>query len=161
MAQPGIPRLRLWRDAVERSGRTTAAYERAFDAVDKYTVDTHAAARGQATPLGAIYLLRSGKPGCALEVRPLSVAVAAKALIENTYRGGVLRKIGDPAANFQACLAVSQKSPMFELVHPGTPRGSNKPSRKSKRISAQQRSCRHPGYTSAPYLGDCPIATTS
>jgi len=116
--QAGPPRLRLWRDALERSGRTPAAYEPASDTADKYTVGTDAAARAGPTPLGAIYLLRRGEPESDVDVRPLSGMLAARALIENTYRGGAIRAVGDPAAHFEACLALSRAAPVFELIRP-------------------------------------------
>jgi len=118
MVQPGIPRLRLWRDAVERSGRTTASYERAFDAVEKYTVATEAAAGAEAMPLGAIYRLCQGTADAELIVRRLSGVEAARALIANTYRGAFIQTVGNQMAHFEACLAVSRAVPIFELVRP-------------------------------------------
>lgn len=118
VVQPGIPRLRLWRDAVERSGRTTDGYERAFDALDKYTVGTGSAALAQPLLLGAIYLLRQGDPNADLEISRLTGAAAAQVLIQNTYRGAFIRLVGDPARHFQSCLAVSREVPIFEMVRP-------------------------------------------
>ncbi len=120
MAQQGIPRLRLWRDAVERSGRSVEGCERAFDAVDKYTVRTQTKAPDAAVPLGAIYLLvRDGvaRP----EIRPLAGIEAMRALVENTYRGAFVSIVGDVAAHFRTCLAVSREIPVFTLARPWDP----------------------------------------
>ncbi len=117
IAQPGIPRLRLWRDAVERSGRVTDGHERAFDALDKYTVQTDRAARSDALPLRAVYLL-SRQEEADFHIRPLSVAQAFQALSENTYRGAFVRIVGDPRAHFDACVALSREVPVFEFVRP-------------------------------------------
>lgn len=117
VAQAGIPRLRLWRDAVERSGRIVDGHERAFDAVDKYTVPTASEARGIALPLRAIYLLVR-EDDVEPEIRPLSGLATVRALMENTYRGAFVGTVGDAATHFQTCLALSRAVPVFELVRP-------------------------------------------
>jgi hypothetical protein len=122
IAQAGIPRLRLWRDAVERSGRTVDGHERAFDALDKYTVPTASEARGIAMPLRAIYLLVR-EDDVEREIRPLAGLTAVRALMENTYRGAFIGTVGDAATHFRTCLALSRAVPVFELVRPWGVRG--------------------------------------
>lgn len=121
VAQPGIPRLRLWRDAVERSGRRTDEYERAFDTLDKYTVGTDSGARATAMPLKAIYLLLRGADGQDVQIGRLSGVAAVRALMENTYRGNFIQKIGDPGGHLQACLALVAAVPLFALSRPWEP----------------------------------------
>lgn len=118
VAQPGIPRLRLWRDAVERSGRAVDAYERAFDALDKYTVGTDLNARPAALPLKAIYLLERDDSGTGPEIRQLSGIAAVQALIENTYRGSFITLLGDSRVHFETCLALNRAVPVFALSRP-------------------------------------------
>ncbi|MDT8759751.1 hypothetical protein MZO42_13695 [Sphingomonas psychrotolerans] len=117
IAQPGIPRLRLWRDAVERSGRNLDDCERAFDALDKYTVGIGCDSRSAALPLRAIYLL-SRHNDRAPEISPLSGLDAVEALVENTYRGRYVACFGDPQAHFATCLAISRTVPVFKLSRP-------------------------------------------
>jgi len=116
IAQPGIPRLRLWRDAVERSGRTVQGYERAFDALDKYTIGTDNGARAAATPLGAIYLLARKDEQSGVDIRRLSGVAAVQALSANTYRGAFVPIVGNPRHHFETCLALSRQVPVFELT---------------------------------------------
>lgn len=119
VAQPGIPRLRLWRDAVERSGRTTEGHERAFDTLDKYTVRTDEAAQSGPLPVGAIYLLTrqdEGQPD--FEIRRLSGGEAVRVLIENTYRGAFIETIGDPRRHFEICLQIGREVPVYEMRRP-------------------------------------------
>jgi hypothetical protein len=117
VAQPGIPRLRLWRDAVERSGRSVDGHERAFDALDKYTVRTDTESRGAAMPLAAIYLLvRDDAPRP--EILRMTGMTAVRALVENTYRGAFVKIVGDPAAHLRTCLAVTREIPVFTLARP-------------------------------------------
>lgn len=118
VAQPGIPRLRLWRDAVERSGRAVDAYERAFDALDKYTVGTNRDARPAALPLRAIYLLERDDSGAGPEIRRLSGIAAVRALIENTYRGSFIPLLGNSRVHFETCLALNHAVPVFALSRP-------------------------------------------
>ncbi len=120
VAHPGIPRLRLWRDAIERSGRETDDYERAFDALDKYTVPVAIASRSSALPIGSIFLLARGSDTSSVEIRPLRGTAAMRALMENTYRGGFIPITGDTRAHFEACLALSRAVPVFELSRPWT-----------------------------------------
>lgn len=121
VVQPGIPRLRLWRDAVERSGRMVDGYERAFDALDKYTVTTDQTARSAAMPLKAIYLLVREEASTAPKIRSLSGIAAYQALTENTYRGSFIKIVGDSEAHFEACLALSRDIPIFTLTRPWDP----------------------------------------
>src|SRR3954471_5329873 len=60
VAYPGIPRLRLWREALEASGRDAGGYSRSFDALDKYDVPSEHRAI-EPLPLAAIYLLRQAE----------------------------------------------------------------------------------------------------
>lgn len=119
VAQPGIPRLRLWRDAVERTGRATAGLERAFDTLDKYTVRTEASGQTGALPLSAIYLLtRQCAERHDMEIRRLSGAESVQALIENTYRGGFIEIAGDARRHFETCVQLSGEVPVYELRRP-------------------------------------------
>jgi hypothetical protein len=116
LAQPGIPRLRLWRDAIERSGRVTDGYERAFDDLDKYTIGIDAEA-GEAVPLTALYLLVPPGEGD-FAIRRMAGAEAVDALMANTYRGRFVAMVGDRRRYFETCIALSRRVPLFELVRP-------------------------------------------
>lgn len=52
---PTFPRLRLWRDAMERFGHPPEACERVRDEMDKYSVPMMGAFTRRALPLAAIY----------------------------------------------------------------------------------------------------------
>lgn len=119
MVEPGIPRLRLWRDALERSGRVVDDHPRAFDTLDKYTVATDRARRGVALPLRAVYLLERQEAGRGdLSIDRLTGVAAVRALIENTYRGGYISQVGDPAKHVQACAALAAAVPVYRLRRP-------------------------------------------
>ncbi|MEA3060644.1 MAG: hypothetical protein QOJ94_425 [Sphingomonadales bacterium] len=114
LAYPGIPRLRLWREALEASGREAGAFSRSFDDLDKYDVPTDRRALPGPLPLAAIYLLRRTAEGAApAEVKRLAGVEAVETLVSNTYRGGYLKTIGRTGAHLAACLAVARAVPVF------------------------------------------------
>lgn len=114
LAYPGIPRLRLWREALEASGRDSGAYDRSFDDMDKFDVPTASAERLDPIPLAAVYLLRkaeeeAGHPA----IERLSGIDAVDTLMSNTYRGGYLKTIGRTAEHLAACLRIVRAVPVF------------------------------------------------
>jgi hypothetical protein len=110
LAHPGIGRVRLWRDALEASGRSAGDHERSFDDMDKYDVRT-AVASGP-VPLDHIYLLAKaeGRGG----IRPLTGAEALQSLIANTYRGSYLPLMGATERHFRQCVRLASDAPLFE-----------------------------------------------
>jgi hypothetical protein len=114
LAFPGIPRLRLWKEALEASGREAGAFNRSFDDLDKYDVPTERRTPPRPLPLGAIYLLRRAEEGAApAEIKRQIGVDAVETLVSNTYRGGYLRTIGRTGAHLAACLAVARAVPVF------------------------------------------------
>jgi hypothetical protein len=114
LAYPGIPRLRLWREALEASGRAAEGFHRSFDDLDKYDVPTEREAPLQPLPLAGIYLLRKAEEGDGgAEVTRLTGVDAVDTLVSNTYRGGYLRTIGRTGEHLAACLRVARAVPVF------------------------------------------------
>lgn len=115
LAFPGIPRLRLWREALEASGRTADAYDRSFDDLDKFDVPTaRVDAPAGPVPLAAIYLLSKGEGDApAAEIRPLAGVEAVDALVSNTYRGAYLRTIGRTGPHLALCVRIARAVPLF------------------------------------------------
>jgi hypothetical protein len=113
LAYPGIPRLRLWREALEASGRDAGAYDRSFDDMEKYDVPTVGDSSVQPVPLAAIYLLRKAEEGREAGIDRLNGVEAVETLISNTYRGGYLKTIGRTAEHLAACLKVVRAVPIF------------------------------------------------
>jgi hypothetical protein len=114
LAYPGIPRLRLWREALEASGREADAFARSFDDVDKYDVPTEREAPLRPLPLGAVYLLRKAEEDAApAEVKRLAGVDAVETLVSNTYRGAYLKTIGRTGEHLSACLRIARAVPLF------------------------------------------------
>lgn len=116
LAYPGIPRLRLWREALEASGRETGDYDRSFDSMDKYDVPSEHRALDP-LPLAAIYLLRQSEEGAsAPSIERLRGVDSVDAIVANTYRGAYLKTIGRTGEHLAACLRVSRQVPVFRAV---------------------------------------------
>jgi hypothetical protein len=114
LAYPGIPRLRLWREALEASGREAGAFTRSFDDLDKYDVPTQREAPPRPLPLGAVYLLRKAEGDRApAEVKRLVGVDAVETLVSNTYRGAYLKTIGRTGEHLAACLRIARAVPLF------------------------------------------------
>lgn len=109
MAQAGLPRLRLWRDALATGGRDAENYQRSFDDMDKYDVPT-GDARGDALPLAAVYRLERSETSA---ISRLSGGAAIEMLIANTYRGEYLRATGGVQRHFADCVALARGVPAF------------------------------------------------
>lgn len=103
---PGLPRLRLWRDVVERTGRDAATLSRSFaadDDYDKFDV-TAAAMTDRPLALGGVLLLERGE---APSLAVVSGAAAVAGLFANIYRGEFL--VGDEgAAQWRNCVRVAR-----------------------------------------------------
>jgi hypothetical protein len=114
LAYPGIPRLRLWREALEASGRDVAGFEPSFDGIDKYNVPTGEESGGEPLPLRAVYLLeKADGPDAEPGVRRLTGVDAVEALVSNTYRGGYVRTIGRTGQHLAACIRLAREIPVF------------------------------------------------
>jgi hypothetical protein len=111
-AHRGIPRLRLWREALEVSGRDPEAYESAFDDMDKYNVPTQSRSSSERLELSHVYLLGKSE-GSGPRMDPLRGVEAVDALVANTYRGGYLPLMGGTQRHLGQCLALARRAPLF------------------------------------------------
>jgi hypothetical protein len=114
LAMPGLPRYRLWRDALIRSGRNAADHPRSYlgdDDYDKYDVAVPAAYSADAPlPVAALYVLERGET---FAVEPLDGMAATQALFAHSYRGGYLSVIGGHEAHWRSCMRLIHSIPVF------------------------------------------------
>lgn len=116
LAYPGIPRLRLWREALEAGGRAADDYHRSFDDMDKYDVPTRPHSQVDPVPLARIYLLRKASDGADGSIRRLTGVEAVDALVSNTYRGAYLKTINRTGEHLATCLRLARAVPIFEAA---------------------------------------------
>ena len=117
LAHPGVPRLRLWRDSLEASGRAVADHAQAFDGFDKYLVGMRDKAATSPVPLSHIYFLKAAPEG-ELNIRRLAGSSAVQALSENTYRGFYVRGLGKMERHLQQCTELARSIPIFVVTRP-------------------------------------------
>lgn len=116
-AWPGIPRLRLWEEALTATGRSSDAYQLSYAGDEnfrKFDVPVKRAGVIE-LPLAAVYQLGTGDR---LNFRPLQGFELAEAIFANTYRGGYLRAVGDPRAHWSAAMRLGGGTPIFLLERP-------------------------------------------
>lgn len=113
LAMPGVPRLRLWKDALEAAGLDDADYPRSFVGEDKFDVPAAHATRPAPLPLAACYLLAEAGDGEAAGITRLAGIDASEALIANTYRGAFVALLSQSEAHLQACVGLAQRVPLF------------------------------------------------
>lgn len=116
-AAPGLPRLRLWAQALELMGREAATYPRSYvgpDQVDKFDVaiDRAGAAQSQVR-LAALYVLERGEEPA---IERLNGVEAADAVFANTYRGAYLSAINGHKRHWESAVRLVRSTPVFLAV---------------------------------------------
>lgn len=91
IGHPGIPRLRLWGDAVEAMDRCTRSASTIPWADGKFELEMTDARARCALPIAAIYHLREAEPATPFAITALDGLAAADALTSSIYR----RRLGD------------------------------------------------------------------
>jgi hypothetical protein len=117
-ATPGLPRLRLWAEALQLLGCSTTDYDRSYmssdEQVDKFDVpiDPASVARSN-VELGALYLLERGEKFSIDEIRGIE---AAETLFANTYRGSYLSKVNGQKNHWQSAVRLVGRTPVYRAV---------------------------------------------
>jgi hypothetical protein len=117
VAKPGLPRLRLWREALEASGHDPASYPRSYagdERFDKFDVPIDSAKTVESdTPLAALYQLQRGEQA---SIDRRSGLEAAEAVFANTYRGAYLEVVGDHEAHWTSAVRLVGQVPVFRAA---------------------------------------------
>lgn len=125
-AAPGLPRLRLWAEALELMGRGSEGLNRSFlsDEHEKFDVriDATSAAPAQ-IPLAAIYLLDRGSE---FSIVPLRGIEAADAVFANTYRGEYLAKTSGQKQHLESAVRLVHGTPVFRAIRQWDPMALDK-----------------------------------
>jgi len=118
-AHPGLPRLRLWDEALEASGRSAADFPESY--IDSDSRKKFDVAIGRTTavdrdlPVRAAYLLERGE---SFEIRPLNGIAAAEAVFAHTYRGGFVSAVKSEISHWNACLRFVRAVQLYRLTRP-------------------------------------------
>lgn len=113
---PGVQRLKLWADSLERLGLDPQAYDRVASDLDKYHVPATVTAFDKSYLLDRLYLLANGNE---FGVERLAGAAAADALFSELYRFEVGQQVrAHPASQFEQALALTVRLPIWRFTRP-------------------------------------------
>jgi hypothetical protein len=113
---PGLRRIRLWKDALEHTGREPGDYEFSYagdETYEKFDVPVSEEKSSSAElDLAAIYLLDAGDR---FAISPLTGVEAVEAVFSHTYRGFVVSQLGRNQLHFDSAVRVVRGTPIFRL----------------------------------------------
>lgn len=117
-AAPGLPRLRLWSEALESTGRDASNFVRSYagaaEQMDKFDVPIDASSvRSSPAELAAVYLLERGDR---FSITPATGLGAAELLFANTYRGSYLPLVNGQQDHWQSAIKLVRSVPVFRAV---------------------------------------------
>jgi hypothetical protein len=114
---PGLPRLRLWQEALEATGREAGNFQRSYvgdDDWNKFDVPiTRQTAASAELGLSAIYVLEQGN---AFEIRRIEGLAAAEAIFAHTYRGAYVSAVKGEHSHWSACMRLIRNTPVYCLT---------------------------------------------
>jgi hypothetical protein len=117
--QPGLARIRLWRQALENLGGNPEDHPRSLvgdPQYDKFDVAMSASSISDGpVPLRAICLLQFGPVP---SVTRLNGIDALEALYENTYRGAFVTVTGAARPHWESCVQLSRTVPVLRTIRP-------------------------------------------
>jgi len=118
-ASPGQQRLRLWREALEASGRDPSTYARSFvgrEDIDKFDVPFELQRRrAEDCELAGIYVLVTADR---FSIEQLGGLQAAEALFSHTYRGRYIHDAGSQQQHWQSAVTLVRYIPIFRIDRP-------------------------------------------
>ncbi len=118
LAWSGIPRLRLWRDSAEASGRDVARLETVTDALEKYHWPVKLRAAQDGLPLARIYVLADAANCPHAGISRLPGAQALEAIIEQTFRREYLGLMDGARQRLARGIALLASVPVFRVAWP-------------------------------------------
>jgi hypothetical protein len=115
VVNPGMPKVKLWRDALEALGRTTEGLSRDWARAEKFHVPAGRLTVTEPVRLSRIFVLDADEGAGAGVTTVLSGAEAVSELIQNTYRPEYLDFAHRRAAHFADCIRLSRLTLVVRL----------------------------------------------
>jgi hypothetical protein len=115
LAWPGIPRIKLWRQAAETFGYDCDALQPVAAGFDKYHLPVKSPAVGGPFVLSRLYILRDWEAGTSPAICRVTGPAAVRAVAANTYRANYLRAMGGVAANFAQAARLARHAEIYDL----------------------------------------------
>lgn len=120
VAVRGVPRLRLWQDAIDALGVDPAGLSPIVPDVDKYEIPLMGDDGGEAElPLRRLYLLERADARAPVVIERLAGAAAGRAVLDNSYRFRIATLWhGDEQWAFDRCLAIARHAEVYRFQRP-------------------------------------------
>jgi hypothetical protein len=112
---PAWPRLKLWRDALDRFGIAAADLARVRDGMEKYDLCPQAEIAPAPAPLDGIIMLDKGAEVVLLRQSPMAAVPMVRSFV---HRDRVALHLGRKAALFTQAAAIARFVPVWRLVRP-------------------------------------------
>jgi hypothetical protein len=116
LAWPGLPRLKLWRDAAEAFGHDSDKLDRAIEGMEKFHIPLNKTSVRRALPLSRVYVLDNAPDGETPRIKPLSGKEALQAIMVNTYRRNFVKQMGLTRESFLRAATVVRSISVFEAA---------------------------------------------
>jgi hypothetical protein len=114
---PDGKRLKLWKESIDQLNLAHRKGDAVREEFEKYFIDL-SDARGQPSPLSAIYVLREPRHPLKTGITPLAVVDAMRTLDYEAYRPGFRAKMGKKPKMLAHAAAVLGHAKVFLLVRP-------------------------------------------
>lgn len=114
---PGIPQIKLWKDAAEHLGEDTSAMLRVIHHEEKYALPVRESYCGHSAPIKALYILDVHNQATP-QITGLTQIEKIDALRNHTYRKGMVSKLGITSANLKACADLAQSVCIQRISRP-------------------------------------------
>jgi hypothetical protein len=115
MVNPGMPKLKLWRDALEALGRTTAGLTPDWARAEKFHVPADQHILTEPVRLSQILVLEMDENAGIGLTTPLSGAEIVSELVQNTYRPEYLDLTHRRVVHFSECIRLSKTTKVTRL----------------------------------------------
>jgi hypothetical protein len=106
-AQPGMPILKLWRDALQQLGQNVDGLQEDWFRADKFHLPIVDRLIHSPVPLNRVYVLADDDNAGAGRIEPMTGVLAAVALIAHTYRAEFLESVEQRPAHFAASIRLA------------------------------------------------------
>lgn len=116
-AQPGLPQLKLWADALATLEIPAQPLPRVGAGLDKRAMRVRSGFATRARPLTRLYILQPAETAH-VELAPLSGSRKFTVLLEHTYRFSYLEGLGTRATHFQHAIDVARSMPIVVVSRP-------------------------------------------
>ena len=112
MAWPGLPRLKLWRDAAEAFGHDPGVLDRAIAGKDKYHVPNPAVGSHGPFPLARVYVVCDTTPDLG-DIDRITGIAAVRTVMAQTYRKVYLRPMDLLGANIEHATRLARHARIY------------------------------------------------